>query len=90
MVGAERLLAARAPEVPERGLLLAERLPGWAVRPVAQVDERRAAIVRLGALGEIVERGLVCLVAALAEGCVRRVSCSVRSRNCVRRVSCSV
>ena len=68
MVGAELGGAARALEVPVRGLLLAERLPGCAVRPMAQIGERRAAIVRLRALSEVVQGGTIGLVAALAEG----------------------
>ena len=83
IVGAKGLLATRALEVPEPGFLLAERLPGWAVRPMAQIGERRAAIVRLGALGEIVQGGPVGLVAALAEGRAESVGVILRSGRAV-------
>ena len=68
VVSAEFGLATRALEVPALGLLLPQRLPGCAVRPVAQIGERRATIVRLRAPREVVQRGPVGFVAALAEG----------------------
>ena len=74
MVGAELCRAARALEEPVLGLSLPQRLERGDVRTMAQILERRVAVVRVSAVCEVVEGGPVGLVAALAHGCAKCVS----------------
>ena len=68
MVSTEAGKAARAAELPELRLFVAQCLPEGHMRAVAEILEARAPVVRVLALAEVVECGAVSFVAALAEG----------------------